>query len=421
MRKIVVNLSRVTKDVDTILLYDTFWCQVMYILGNAPILPHLTAIHFFSMDCYYPIDMGVLRLLNPSIQELTIEVRSVDPTTASRLEAAFESCFSSTSNLQRLSLISNSSPLDLEALPQSHPHLRYLKVVQPVSPTWLTSIASLPDLEFLSICILESINIPVQFKKLRSLSITRLGPDGDNAAITIASTEAPHLRKFSFDSSHVDSTTLRTELLQWLEPLVLRFPSLIAFEWKCWQFHEFQWGYHGSRYPGATLAELIEPLLSLRTLRDLLLDVDGPFVPYSFTDFRRMAEAWPDLETLSLKLDHAHNTDSARSNDPTQYANIDSLVSLARRCPCLHTLRIPRVLIDSITHIPSLTSPSESEYLAAGHRLLHLHVSDDILCFEAPRGKDGPRRNEVFREMMMPVFPFAAFHLPVFITDIPTS
>ncbi|KAM5540946.1 hypothetical protein V8D89_005257 [Ganoderma adspersum] len=362
--------------------------------------------------------MGALRLLKPSVQELTIEFYSVYPNHKPRLKAAFASCFSSTPNLQRLSLILPYSPLDLEILPQSHPRLRYLRVVQPVSPHCLISIASLPDLESLSICIIEPVNIPVLFKKLRILSITRV--DLDKAASLIAFTEAPRLRNLSIDSSHQDSVNLRTELLQCLDPLVSRFPSLTAFEWRCWQFNSWRSGYHGSRDPCTTLAELIEPLLSLRALRDLSLDVDGPIVPYSSTDFRRMAEAWPDLEALSLNLDHPLDSESAGGRDGLiQYANVDSLASFARICPRLHKLRIPRVFIDSITDIPSLVPPSESEYPAAGRQLRLLQVGK-LLCPGGPGWRDGPRMNEVFREMMMPVFPFAAFHLPVFVT-VPVS
>ena len=420
MRKINVDVSRVTKPRNPSdpprLLHDTFWCQMASILGNAPILPNLTAMHFFSLSSDRDIDMGALRLLNLSVQELTIEYYSVYPDHTPTVKAAFASCFSSTPNLQRLSLILPCSPLDLEALPQSHPRLRYLKVLQPVSPHCLTCIASLPDLESLSVCIIEPVSIPVLFRKLRVLSIANV--ELDKAATLIASMEAPSLRKLSIDSSHLDSANLRTEVLKCLDPLVSRFPSLTAFEWRCWQFNSWRSGYRGSRDPCTTLAELTEPLLSFRTLRDVSLDVDGPIVPYSSTDLRRMAEAWPDLETLSLNLDHPDplDSESAGSRDGLiQYANVDSFVSFARLCPRLRELRIPRVLIDSITDIPSLVPPSGSEHPGAGRQLRLLRVGK-LLCPEAPGWKDEEKMNEVFRKMIMTIFPFAAVRLSVSIT-----
>ncbi|KAM5540972.1 hypothetical protein V8D89_005283 [Ganoderma adspersum] len=411
------------------LLRDTFWCQISFIFGDRPILPNLKVMHFVSLDLSDPIDMGVLRLFNPSIQELSIEfLRAIgDRGNATRLRTAFGSCLLSTPNLERLSLIPPYPLLDLESVPQSHPRIRHLRVDAPINAWCLTSLSSLPDLEYLSICLLEPVTTPVHFKSLHSLSISGCKSGLESVSTLIASMDAPYLRKLSLVSSHRHSCDLRTELSHCLQPLPTQFSSLTAFDWTFSQFREFKYGYPGPRNPGGTLAELLEPLLALHALRDLSLDLNGPFVPYSTADFCRMAEAWPDLETLALGLErppeiHAvpHPLESRASlrgveasrghiygggpGGPVQYADYDAFASFARHCPRLHTLRIPLVRIDSVTDIPGLP-----EGCPTGHGLCHLYV-DAVLCPEAPGWGAGLRRVAVFAEMMKQVFPLAVVH-----------
>ncbi|PIL25774.1 hypothetical protein GSI_11524 [Ganoderma sinense ZZ0214-1] len=351
-----------------------------------------------------------------------------------RLKAAFATCFSSTPGLERLSLETRFFILDLDSLPQSHPGLRSLRVFERITPHHLTFLASLPVLESLHISLSEPVKTPIRFEKLLSLSIAH---DLDTAATLITSMDAPCLRNLSLNSFHPDSLSLRAELSQCLHPLVARFPSLTGFHWRCSQESDRSYGYYGSRNPNGTLAELLEPLFSLRPLRDVSLRLSGPIVPYSSTDFKRMAEAWPALETLALDLDHPDSVDLdpryrrlvphwTGSAPPVQQADLGAFVAFARHCPRLHTVRIPRVWMESITNVPRLLAlPSESESESEsgctrmaltrhGLRLLNVHK---ILCPEAPQGLGSVRfnnlKNEAFRQVMGPVFPFARFQLPI--------
>ena len=416
------------------LLRDTVWCKISFIFGDRPILPNLKVMHLESVDLSDPIDMGILCLFNPSVQELSIEFfrATGDTGNPTRLRTAFEPCLS-TPNLERLSLMLPYPLLDLESVPQSHPRLRHLRVDAPINARCLTSLASLPNLEYLSVRLLESVTTPVRFTRIRSVAIScKRGLESIGSLIAFM--HAPCVRKLSLASSNRHSCDLRTELSHCLQPLPTQFPSLTAFDWTFSQFREFKYGYPGPRNPGGTLAELLEPLLSLRTLRDVSLDLHGPIVPYSSADFRRMAEAWPDLETLALGLERPPETyvvphplewrASYASRDvestsgghirrgeapgrPAQYADYDVFVSFARHCPRLHTLGIPSVRIDSVTDI----IPGLLEGCPTGHGLHHLYVVD-VDCPEAPdQGRDAKSgRVAVFAEMMKQIFPLAAVH-----------
>ena len=392
-------------------------------------------MHLESVDLSDPIDMGILCLFNPSVQELSIEFfrATGDTGNSTRLRAAFEPCFS-TPNLERLSLMLPYPLLDLESVSQSHPRLRHLRVDAPINARCLTSLASLPNLEYLSVRLLESVTTPARFKRLRRLAISSCKRGLESIGSLIAFMDAPCLRKLSLASSNRHSCNLRTELSHCLQSLPPQFSSLTAFDWTFSQFREFKYGYPGPRNPGGTLAELLEPLLSLRTLRDVSLDLHGPIVPYSSADFCRMAEAWPDLETLALGLERPPETYavphplewrasygsrdvestsrghmcSGRPGYPVQHADYDAFVSFARHCPRLHTLGIPSVRIDSVTDI---IIPSLPEGCPAGHGLRHLYVVD-VDCPEAPdQGRDTKSgREAVFAEMMKHVFPLAAVH-----------
>ena len=442
VRKIIVDPSRVSKPSSIApppLLHDTFWCRIAAIFGDTPILPRLTAIHFISADTRRSIDMGALRLLNSGVRELTIEYSSLPLGHVGRLETAFANCLPSTPKLERLSLKLDCPLVDLDALPQSHPHLRHLRVSATVDPHCLTSLAALPHLESLSISLFARVNVhtTLRFKRLLSLSVYRLGLD--TASPLLTPVEAPRLRKLFISTSHIDPRGFRADLFRSLLPFSERFPCLTTFRWSC-SFVALSHGLPASS-GSATLAAIIEPLLSLRTLRNLLLEVRGPVVPYSSADLGRMAEAWPDLEALTLILELMYygewravlrfgppnalphtvtvtgtGTGSGAAYGPVQHADYDAFAAFARHCPSLCALRIPRVRIDPDADIPSLPSG-----FPTSHGLRHLLVCELLgLDPEVPdeRRDAQSRRNGVFLRMMKQVFPHAEVHLSVSGTDV---
>ena len=249
---------------------------------------------FFSMEGPgRPVDMGALRLLNPSVRELSMRFDRMRMEDESKLKASFSYVLSAAPNPETLCIVVvRWPPVDLDSLPQSNPRLRHLKIDAKAHPRHLASIASLPDLEHLSIRLGGSVNANMRFERLRSLAIVsdyELGFPHLRALITRL--DAPQLRRFSIESEY--SHEPLGNQLRFFVPLSSgRFPFLQAFHWRCGQL--------GDKDPDATLTELIEPLLFLQTLREVSLDFAGPIVPYSSADFSKMAEAWRKLESFSL-------------------------------------------------------------------------------------------------------------------------
>ena len=133
-------------------LRDTFWCRVSSILGDTPVLPSLKVVTFSSFDYRHAIDMGALDLLSPPVRELTIRFNRAGFGDASRFRIAFSSSLSATPHPERLSvMVVPWSSVDLESLSRSYSRLRYLQVDSKIEPYYLTFVASLIDLEHLSI------------------------------------------------------------------------------------------------------------------------------------------------------------------------------------------------------------------------------------------------------------------------------
>ncbi|KAI1785461.1 hypothetical protein LXA43DRAFT_1065926 [Ganoderma leucocontextum] len=188
------------------------------------------------------------------------------------------------------------------------------------------------------------------------------------------------------------------ELSSLLQTLAAKWPSLTTFrlnsahlpnEVRCVE----------RRCAGHTpLADLVAPLLSLRTLRSFRADFCGAAVLYSSADFRVMAEAWPDLETFWL-----HEEEGTRGGscvDPEVF------VMFARHCPRLCSLRVPWVKYgpqDASTVAATVAHP-----LVAPHPVLR-ELAVHCVCWTREPAVHGVREQNSFQDLMQKVFPFATY------------
>ena len=151
------------------LLEDTFWCQLFAAFGDTPILPCLESATFRTTTLYRYIDMGVFRLLNPSIRELIVVFSYAPEIDFKQLGKAITTCFSSMQSLEVLSMTVPDlrSFLDMGTLPRTHPRLRSLELHRgaPITLSSLRPLATLFNLEHLSIRLSlwnsEPPNLPV--------------------------------------------------------------------------------------------------------------------------------------------------------------------------------------------------------------------------------------------------------------------
>ncbi|KAI1793061.1 hypothetical protein LXA43DRAFT_1002605 [Ganoderma leucocontextum] len=316
---------------------DTFWRQLSSVYGATvtSILPRLEVVTLRSRDSvrFSAFDMSMLCFLTPSVREFNVDVSGVSPEGRGKFLQSFTVCFSSVQDLERISLrLETLVPvLDVGSLPRLHPRLRRLELRPTIEPNELALLASLHNLEYLSVNLShwESPTLPVKFTGLRSLAMSSYQSNAISAFI--ADVDAPQLRSFTIDETHKDPKEMCRELSNCLRTLVAKWPSLTAFHWNSTQ----SWGGDGG---GASpLTELIGPLLSLRTIRNFSASFHRVMATCSPTDFRAIAEAWPDIETIDLPI---------IDDNVDQYADVESLVSFAHHCPRLHSLLIPKVKFD---------------------------------------------------------------------------
>ncbi len=399
MRAITIDPAVRTSEFPSKLRQDTFWSRLSSALGDTPILPRLKTATLFSPHPFsiFDFDMGVLRLLNPSIHELNVLFLGVGPGERSKIRTALSACLPPGHNLEALSVVVPISVLDIEPLPQLYPRLRRLKIDEDgIRPHHLALLATLPKLEYLSIDLntYAPLDIPVAFTELRSLDVFSYAFDG--IGMLIAHVDAPQLRSLSISETHPDSDeTYPQELSNHIRTLASKHPFLSAFRWDNRDISSA--GLESVSRADTTLAELFEPLLSLRAMRSFSASFIGPLIPYSRSDFRKMAEAWPDLETFDISV-------AGRGSD--QYADLESLASFARHCPRLRELRVPNLKFDpdaSTTVVP-VGPPTP-------HWLRELKVGNVVPS--AGQFEDAIRQRTVLTGLIKQIFPSAKIHFPV--------
>ncbi|PIL25896.1 hypothetical protein GSI_11649 [Ganoderma sinense ZZ0214-1] len=382
------------------LRHGTFWARLSSALGGTPILPGLKSAILFSMHHFgeYDFDMGSLCLLNPSIHDLNVLFLGVGRGEQGNFRTVLSTCLPSATGhtLETLSVIVPVPVLDINAFPQSYPRLRRLKIDEGgILPEQLTLLATLPDLEYLSIVLppFEHLHIPVVFPELRSLEIFSYAFVW--IKLLIAHMACPKLQSLFISETHPDSDdTYSQELSDLLRTVTSKYPSLMAFRWDNRDITSA--GMESASKAGMTLAELFDPMLSLRAMRSFSASFIGPLIPYSPSDFQKMAEAWPELETFNLAL---------AGSGPDQYADLQSLASFARHCPRLLELRIPTIKFNpSDTSAPFVGSPMP-------HWLQELKVAK--VALPTDEFEEVTRQQTVLLGLAKQVFPSARINFPV--------
>ncbi|KAM5532682.1 hypothetical protein V8D89_013651 [Ganoderma adspersum] len=398
VRTITIDPSIRTSEFPSKLRQGTFWARLSSVLGDTPILPRLRSAILFSVHSFgvHDFDMGLLRLFNPSIHELNVVLLGVGRGQQVNFRTVLSACLPSGQNLESLSVVVPVSVLDIESLPELYPRLRRLKIDEDgILPNQLALLATLPNLEYLSIVLtpFAPLDIPVTFAELRSLDI--FSDAFVWIDVLIAHMNAPKLRSLFISETHPDSDeTYSQKLSSHLGTVANKYPSLTAFRWDNRDITSA--GLESTSRAGMTLAELFDPLLSLRSMRSFSVSFIGPLIPYSPRDFEKIADAWPDIETFDLSL---------AGRGPDQYADLESLASFACHCPRLRELRVPNVKFDADDSTP-VVNPGP-----APHWLQELNVATVVLPTE--EFEEVNRQRTVLLGLIKQVFRSARIRFPV--------
>ena len=407
------------------LLDDTFWCQLASAVGDTPILPHLKAATFRGMSSLIPIDMGLFRLLNPSIQELDFSLPVASDGDLRRLRKALAASLSSTENIRVLSMEIHNLPslLSIKSLSRSYPRLRSLKLDHGtfVDLCHLRPLTNLPDLEHLSFRLngyWNPYDPSISFTGLRSLSVSTF--DLGDISILLTHVDIPKLQSLSVTETHRDAAHLSHNLPNNLRMLVAKCPCLTSLQWTSNQTWSGRGGYLGNRRSDAPLGELLAPLLAHHTLRCFSMQLRGPIVLYTPVDIRACAEAWPDLETFHIGDSYGPEYGDPAWKRGELYADVESVFAFARHCPRLRSLRLRRIEQFGSGSGPAIGAASLEELAerAPARHLLREMSVDQVFCStgtgKVPEKERDRRRREFmvrFRGLVMEVFPSATLRI----------
>ncbi|PIL37413.1 hypothetical protein GSI_01107 [Ganoderma sinense ZZ0214-1] len=388
---------------------DTFWGHLTSTFGITSILPCLKVVTLRSSDSvrFSTFNPDTLRFLNPSIRGFNVDVASVSPEGRWKFAQFFATCFSSVEDLDVIALNTLVPVLDFESLPQLHSRLRRLTVLS-IQSDELSHLASLQNLEYLSIGMARRDerppDLPIKLLQLRNLTLSSYQSSGLSAFL--ANVDVPQLQSFSgsMSQSRQNPKEVYEELSNVLRLLVAKCPALISFSWAT-----DRWVRNDDRSGAGALqlAELVAPLLSVRTIRNFSASFRPYMISYTPSDFRAFAQAWPELETLELRIvtdeneadenEADENEADGNEADENAYADFESLVSFAHHCPRLRRLHIPTFKFDHAADTTATVRPPVSHWLQS------LYVETVVLSAKQPEDE----ASESFLRLMQEVFPEA--------------
>ncbi|KAI0701716.1 hypothetical protein C8Q76DRAFT_239553 [Earliella scabrosa] len=325
------------------------WSHLLHLDVHQPLFPNLRTISGLTTSPHRP---GMLQLALPSLETLVIDL-SWYPTEDEDALLSDRAAYRSALNLmllhtmKRAPLVSNISltfnpwhfkkaPSDIFAAPhliKMH-RLRSLDLRQACrvqNIRFLTGLADLPHLSTLQIHlgVLRSSRITSKLGGFAALRELWIVTDVDHPDL-LSLFSAPLLTQLLIQHRDIEYSSLSTFVYQ----VAQRYPSIHRFEWLLEEV------YHTPTNTGdlRSLAQLLEPLFSLKQIRQLRLfrryrryvdPVPQPIATVGLTDLSAIAAAWTELSKLMIFI-HPHDGFSH-----------DALRLLAQHCPSLTTLELP--------------------------------------------------------------------------------
>ena len=237
------------------------------------------------------------------------------------------------------------------------PLLRGVTIMGNLRPGDLTDLARLPSLLHLDLTYISPVHAIVA-----SSSLTHLRLEGNWHALdgVLESARIPQLRSLSFKTS-IENIDLKIDTSRILRAIAAVHPMIETLSIEIYGY-DYSEPDLDSPLPEALrrLAPIIEPLLSLRALRQVSLCIKDYELIYTSMDMQALSEAWPLLEDLRLDFDLVSGS----------RAGMDTLVHFARNCPHLRALELPgmEVADDMLTAAGALVDPHTNLYgLAVRH------------------------------------------------------
>ena len=315
----------------TEVVWDDRWARNQTIIRNLLMGPSLSSLHFTRLHSAHMVSLVSQTSTSSNLRNLTLH--AVSYVTEPHLGLAHATILTGLHTFQNLEHISITLGL--------------------LSEDTITHLASLPTL--------KSLGIHLYLFRIGDVDEADMGPTGNHHGVRFS-----HLRRLSltidgwydrpslpFVERFIDTSTLEaitltftlqapnrseTHFLRWLLQCVApAAPTLREFSVYTGVARP-AWGWYSGRDPDFHFANFPD-LLRFTKLRMLRLEHQRSLCPANNDALRAIADAFPDLEFLSLAAPAV--TDYEMSLDPEELPTLDGLLPLAERCRDLHTLRLP--------------------------------------------------------------------------------
>ncbi|KAM5540973.1 hypothetical protein V8D89_005284 [Ganoderma adspersum] len=352
-----------------------------------PILPllHSVDITISSMDhtnltAQEALDRGIasILLISPSVREMKLSFNGrMDPDNNKESEHVVSNACTRAPNLETLTLVAFPWNQNLSIL-RSNPRLRSVTIRGMLGVDDIEPLAHLEELEHLFVILSGGCNLvsTLHFPSLRRLCLSGLW---DTICNLVEWVHAPHTRSLGLNIPQIDARQLIPQSHRCLQSTVRKFPALERLTIHCTKFPPRSPHSQALNTSGLLMA-IVEPLLSLRGLRDITLHFSA-CLRLASDDLRMLAEAWPDVKELRVDVE---TVVGGRSG-------FESVLHFARRCPHLRVLRLPAM---DLAH----GAFEGLEYPASSHPLRYLHVTKVVF----PHGADLSREMVVFVQRVFP-------------------
>ena len=322
----------------------SIWSQVSRLMPDEPILPFLHSVDITIGSMDHPnstvedtLDLGIVSILliSPSVRQMKLWFQgTMDPDKTKESEHVASTACARAPNLESFTLIAIPWNRSLSML-RGTPRLRSLTVRGLLGFDDIEPLAHLEELEHLFIILSGAGSNPVSTLHLPSLRRVCLSGLWDSICTLVECVLAPHTHSFALNIPQFDAQQLVHRSRQCLQTAARKFPAMERLSIRCTQFPPQSTTLDLSQValdtsgPGPVMT-IVEPLLSLRGLRDITLCFSAHFRLAS-DDLRMLSEAWPGVEQLRIEVATVEGA----------CAGFESILHFARRCPRLRTLRLP--------------------------------------------------------------------------------
>ncbi|KAH9934053.1 uncharacterized protein BXZ73DRAFT_100894 [Epithele typhae] len=240
---------------------------------------------------------------------------------------------------------------------------------------------------------------PFCLPALQELTIS--DTDGD-AAQFFARAQLPALHKLWYELILVASTTRGSPEVE-LAALAAAYPHLVTLTLTV-DISQRHWedalGEPSRTLRCTPLRSLLAPLAPLRRLRALHIVVQGCGFGYNAAELEAGVAAWPALSELRLAVEPESCLEDAVGDECEEVAGLEVLASVARACPGLRVLHLPRTAL-----VVGALDAARADVLP--HGVLYELRLGEVGVRGGLEGDDGEAEREV-HAFVQAVFPGAA-------------